>query len=58
MLGQGIVPEQHHPVASVMSDAELSAFLAGIKSRVDKTVAQLPGHQLYIKQYCDAAKNT
>jgi tryptophan 7-halogenase len=58
MLGQGVVPEQHHPVASVMSDAELSAFLAGIKSRVDKTVAQLPGHQLYIKQYCDAAKNT
>jgi tryptophan halogenase len=58
MLGQGVVPEQHHPVASVMPDAELSAFLAGIKSRVDKTVAQLPAHQLYIKQYCDAAKNT
>jgi tryptophan halogenase len=58
MLGQGIVPEQYHPVASVMSDTELKAFLAAIKARVDRTVAQLPGHQQYIKQYCDAAEST
>ena len=56
MLGQGIVPEQYHPVAGVMSDAELQAFLAGIKAQVERTVAQLPGHELYIRQYCDATE--
>jgi tryptophan halogenase len=52
MLGQGIYPEHYHPVAGVMSDDELRAFLANIKSRVDKTVAQLPGHRVYVEQYC------
>jgi tryptophan 7-halogenase len=56
MLGQGIMPEHYHPVAGVMSDEELRAFLANIKARVDKTVAQLPGHRLYVEQYCAAAR--
>jgi tryptophan halogenase len=54
MLGQGIVPEQYHPVVNLMGDAELSRFLQGIKSTVDKTVAQLPKHQAYVEQYCKA----
>ena len=54
MLGQGIVPAQHHPVANLMSDAELSAFLDKIKAGVDQTVAQLPAHQAYVEQYCAA----
>ena len=54
MLGQGITPEQYHPVVNVMSDDELKRFLDGIKSGVDKTVAQLPKHQAYVEQYCKA----
>jgi len=56
MLGQGIVPEQHHPVVDVMGDEELTRFMQGIKSNVDKTVATLPGHQAYVERYCKAAK--
>lgn len=56
MLGQGIVPEQYHPVVDVMSDEELRRFLGDIKSSVDNTVAQLPKHQVYIDQYCKAAE--
>lgn len=55
MLGQGIMPEQYHPIADVMSEEELSNFLGHIKSNVDKTVAQLPRHHDYIQQYCKAA---
>ena len=33
MLGQGIEPQQHHPVADLMGDEELARFLDGIKSR-------------------------
>ena len=54
MLGQGIVPRQHHPVVNIMSDEELSRFLQNIKSSVDATVSQLPKHEAYVKQYCPA----
>ncbi len=55
MLGQGITPKQYHQVADLMSDAELSRFLGGIKANVDNTVAQLPKHQAYVEQYCKAS---
>ena len=54
MLGQGIEPLQHHPVADLMGDEELARFLDGIKSSVVETVAQLPAHQTYLEQYCRA----
>ena len=46
MLGQGIMPRQHHPVADLMGDEELSRFLEGIESSVDKhgdAAAEAPG---------------
>ena len=55
MLGQGIVPEQYHPVVDVMGDDELSRFLQEIKSNVGKTVSQLPDHEAYVEQYCKSA---
>ncbi len=54
MLGQGISPEQYHPVVNVMRDDELKSFLDQIKARVDQTVTQLPTHQVYVDQYCKA----
>ncbi len=55
MLGQGLEPEQYHPVVNVMGDDELDSFLKQIKSRVERTVSQLPLHQVYVDQYCKAA---
>jgi len=54
MLGQGIEPRQHHPVADLMGDQELSSFLEGIRTTVNKTVSQLPAHHEYVEQYCRA----
>jgi len=56
MLGQGIVPEQYHPSADVLSDQELTQFMAGIKQGVERTVARLPNHEEYVRQYCKAAR--
>ena len=56
MLGQGIVPEQYHPVVDVMDAEELERFLKEIKSNVERTVAQLPDHEAYIEQYCRATQ--
>ena len=56
MLGQGIMPEQYHPVADVMSNDELTQFMGNIKTRVQNTVAKLPKHEAYVRQYCNAAR--
>ena len=54
MLGQGIVPRHHHPVADLMGDAELSQFLEGIRQRVEATLARLPPHAEFLRRYCPA----
>ncbi|MBS7455564.1 tryptophan halogenase family protein [Coralloluteibacterium stylophorae] len=58
MLGQGLVPEQRHPVADLMGDQELGGFLNGIRAGIERTLAQLPPHQTYVEQYCAAARPT
>ncbi|MDE0210838.1 MAG: tryptophan 7-halogenase [Boseongicola sp.] len=55
MLGQGLVPEQHHPGARSMSDEELGGFLDGIREEVGDLVERLPEHQRFIDDYCKAA---
>ena len=55
MLGQGVTPEQYHPIVNMMSDEELEKFLTGIHEAVRKMVGQLPEHQRFIDYYCKAA---
>ena len=54
MLGQGLTPEQYHPIVNMMSDDELSQFLTGIHAATDGFVNQLPQHQRFIDHYCKA----
>lgn len=56
MLGQGIMPRAHHPIAKKLSDAELSGLLSGIRESVARTVRTLPSHQDYVGTYCDASE--
>ena len=58
MLGQGIMPRQHHPVADLMGDGELSRFLDDIRAKVDKTVRTLPVHQRYLEGYCPGPRTS
>jgi tryptophan halogenase len=53
MLGQGILPQQHHHIANLMDDANLGGFLEEIRARVERTVAQLPAHADYVARYCE-----
>ncbi len=53
MLGQGIEPSQHHAIADMMGDAELGGFLREIRARHERTVAQLPQHDDYVRRYCE-----
>ena len=56
MLGQGLRPRGHHPIAGLMSDEELARFLGGIRAGVAETVARLPRHQAYVERYCAGAE--
>jgi tryptophan halogenase len=54
MLGQGIEPEQYHPIVDMMSDKELASFLEGIENNVKQSVSRLPQHGEFISRYCKA----
>lgn len=55
MLGQGLMPEQYHPIVNMMSDDELKSFLSGIDQTVTNLVGQLPSHKDFINHYCKSA---
>lgn len=50
MIGQGVMPEDYHPLAKNLSSEELSEFVNSWKRIVDKTVAQTPTHKQFLKQ--------
>jgi tryptophan halogenase len=54
MLGQGLVPEHHHPLASALPDDDLRKLLATLRQRIDQAVAQMPPQQEFIERYCKA----
>jgi len=54
MMGQGIVPRSYHPIATKLSDAEMTKLLSTIRDNVAQTVAGLPQHEAYVARYCGA----
>ncbi|WP_434030929.1 tryptophan halogenase family protein [[Pseudomonas] boreopolis] len=54
LLGQGIVPERHHPLAQGLSDQDLRRLLEAIRQPLEQAVAQLPSQQAFIERYCKA----
>ena len=52
MIGQGIVPRTHHPIAAKLTDDELARFLDGIRGGIAKSVATMPSHADYVASCC------
>lgn len=52
MMGQGLMPEAYHPIVDLMGDQELNNFLEKIRLKIKQSVADLPMHADFIKQYC------
>ena len=57
MMGQGVEPQQYHPIVDMMSDNELQSFLQGIEGNVKQLVSQLPQHGEFVSLYCKQARN-
>jgi tryptophan 7-halogenase len=58
MMGQGIMPAAHHPIAAKLSDAEVAKLLGMIRDKIAQTVAALPEHHAYVAHYCGTAVAT
>ena len=56
MIGQGIVPDDYHPLVDALDESQLDDFLSGVRAIVDKTVAGLPTHRQYIDRHCRIAQ--
>lgn len=58
MMGQGLMPEQYHPIVDMMGDDELRVFLNNIKSGVKRRVQSWPDSNDFIKHYCPSSVDT
>jgi len=54
MMGQGLMPKQHHGAGRVLAPEGLKNQLLELKNRLDRSVAQLPEHADFIRRYCPA----
>lgn len=50
MLGQGVIPQDIHPLANSISKEQLEELLANIKVIVERNVERLPLHQDFLKK--------
>nr|WP_277608666.1 tryptophan halogenase family protein [Microbulbifer elongatus] len=48
MIGQGILPEDYHPVADALSDTQMDDLMQSLKTLIQGTVRQLPSHEQFL----------
>ncbi len=49
LFGQGMIPEEHHPMADVVSETELKLRMARIRTTIRDKVSALPTHDVFLK---------
>lgn len=55
MVGQGLIPENYHPVANEMPVDDLVKFLADIRLQVHQSLQKMPAYKDYLDFYCKAS---
>lgn len=55
MVGQGILPRRHHPLADNLPREKLEDFLGSIRALIGGAVAQMSSHERFIAEHCAAA---
>ncbi len=54
LVGQGVMPRAHHPLADAVSDDQLRQFLSDLRRVIDGTLARIPPHASFIAENCAA----
>jgi tryptophan halogenase len=52
MIGQGMVPRSHHPLADQLAPEQLGEFLGLIRKHVQHVAAGMPRHEDYVARHC------
>lgn len=55
LLGQGVVPQDYHPLAGTLSEAELKNKLINTKQTKLQPMDQIPGHDEFLEMFCKAS---
>lgn len=48
MIGQGNLPEDHHPLVDALSKEQLDDLMANLKTLINRTVEKLPSHNDFL----------
>ena len=48
MLGQGLIPEDYHPIADSLSEQQMLRMFAELRAMVGETVSRLPTHNQFL----------
>ncbi len=54
MVGQGVIPSGHNPLADRLTPAQLDDLFASVRKLVDGARARLPRHAEYVARHCAA----
>lgn len=54
MLGQGLQPEDYHPIVNALTDTQLRELLDYLKTIFSATATKLPLHQQFLQEFCKA----
>ncbi|WP_324809072.1 tryptophan halogenase family protein [Sphingomonas sp. LY29] len=55
LVGQGIVPTAHHPLADTIGERELGDYMSIWEKLIEREVAQMPSHADFIARHSAAA---
>lgn len=53
LLGQGVLPAHHHPLAEQLSADELTGFMNMIRAVIQHEVAGMPSHAAFVARHCE-----
>jgi tryptophan halogenase len=54
LIGQGILPDAHHPLADAVEDADLAQYMETLELLIAREVRQMPSHGGFIAAQCRA----
>ncbi|KGJ88083.1 tryptophan halogenase family protein [Thalassotalea sp. ND16A] len=50
LIGQGIMPEDHHALADALTDQQITELMQNLKILIDRSVDNMPGHDDFINR--------
>lgn len=54
LLGQGVAPATHDPMADLVPEDRLARHLSGLRSAIREAVDSMPSHEEFIARHCQA----